>query len=314
MTYKPDICLYHAHCADGFGAAWAIWRKFGDACQYIPASYGQPIEIDFEGKNVLMVDFSIKHHDIFEILEDGAKSIIILDHHKSAEAELAEFIAGMCGAPLSPHDLSITLDGSDLLSRLASEGNPPVVAVFDMNKSGARMAWEFAHGMDCIPSLIGHIEDRDLWRFEINGTREVCAALRSFEAKFELWDDLAVQVYDLHKQGAAILRADHQVLQNTLTSAYTMRICGHTVPVVNIIPHFASEAGHELLNRNPDAPFAVCWWQGGENNLRHYSLRSEDHRMDVSEIARRFGGGGHRNAAGFEFWCDPTYLDDITAA
>lgn len=24
MTWQPDICVYHAHCDDGFGAAWAI--------------------------------------------------------------------------------------------------------------------------------------------------------------------------------------------------------------------------------------------------------------------------------------------------
>jgi uncharacterized protein len=312
MTYKPDICLYHAHCADGFGAAWAIWRKFGDDCQYIPASYGTPLNVDFTGKHMLMVDFSMKRDAILE-LAGVAASVVILDHHKSAEAELEEFVCGVGDYFLTPHGLAVALDEPDLFAKLTDTGRRPV-AVFNMDKSGARMAWEFAHGMDCIPSLIGHIEDRDLWRFEIDGTREVCAALRSFEAKFELWDDLAVQVHDLHKQGAAILRADRQVLQNTLSSAYTMRICGHAVPTVNIIPHFASEAGHELLARNPDAPFAVCWWQGGEDNLRHYSLRSEDHRLDVSEIAWRFHGGGHRNAAGFEFWCDPTYLDDITAA
>ena len=55
---------------------------------------------------------------------------------------------------------------------------------------------------------------------------------------------------------------------------------------------------HELLKLYPDAPFATCWSRSGDR--LKYSLRSEDSRMDVSEVARGYGGGGHRNASGFE--------------
>lgn len=34
--------LYHAHCADGFGAAYAAWLKLGNDAQYVPVKYGDP--------------------------------------------------------------------------------------------------------------------------------------------------------------------------------------------------------------------------------------------------------------------------------
>ena len=71
----------------------------------------------------------------------------------------------------------------------------------------------------------------------------------------------------------------------------------HTPIVVNCPPMFASEVGHSLLDKHPDAPFSAMWFEA--NGKRMWSLRSRDDRQDVSEVAAIFGGGGHRNAAGF---------------
>ena len=70
-----------------------------------------------------------------------------------------------------------------------------------------------------------------------------------------------------------------------------------TIPSVNCGKIYASDVGHALLKAFPDAPFAMAWCE--EAGVRYVSLRSEDSRRDVSEIARTYGGGGHRNAAGF---------------
>ena len=56
---KPDMCIYHGNCQDGFGAAWAVWKRFGDAVEYVPGFYGQPAP-DVAGRSVVMVDFSYK--------------------------------------------------------------------------------------------------------------------------------------------------------------------------------------------------------------------------------------------------------------
>lgn len=311
--YKPDICLYHDNCMDGLGAAWAIWRKFGDAVEYIPVSYGKPISGDLTSKHVLMVDFSLKRDELFEMIGLGVSSIVVLDHHKTAQAELETFAIHRTDCASLSH-----ADIDRILFDLAVLDLAPIVVRFDMEKSGSRLAWEFAHGADDVPDLIAHVEDRDLWRFRLHGTREVHAALRSYSGGFASWDVHATDVAGLARQGVAILRAERQIMEGALKHAYKMCIDGHVVPVVNCILHFSSDAAHELLNRNPEAPFAAVWCVG-DKGLMHFSLRSEDTRADVSEIAKRFGGGGHRNSAGFEIsandaswkealsWSPPTF-------
>ncbi len=69
------------------------------------------------------------------------------------------------------------------------------------------------------------------------------------------------------------------------------------VPVVNVPGMFGSDVCHALLDRHPDAPFVVSYSE--RDGVRLYSLRSTDGRDDVSIVARKYGGGGHRNAAGF---------------
>lgn len=92
--YRPDIMIYHANCADGFGAAWAAWMRWGSAIEYVPCSYGQNPP-DVRGKHVLIGDFSFKRSQLDAMLTEAA-SVVILDHHKTAEAELAPFVVD-CG-------------------------------------------------------------------------------------------------------------------------------------------------------------------------------------------------------------------------
>src|SRR5258708_4926651 len=103
--WKPDICIYHGNCDDGFGAAWAIWTRWGNEVAYVPGVYGKPLP-DVAGKNVLFVDFSAKRAEIDEMAQ-VAKSILIIDHHKTAEADLEPFKINLCGsARLCPEDMA----------------------------------------------------------------------------------------------------------------------------------------------------------------------------------------------------------------
>jgi uncharacterized protein len=286
MTWKPDICVYHAGCDDGFGAAWAIWKRWPD-CRFVPGSYGKTANLgEVAGKNVLYVDFSEKRPAI-EMLAQAAQSIVIIDHHKTAEAELEPFKTDL------PYD-------PDLMFRDMSEiDRPPIIAWFDMDQSGAVMAWKFAHPDIAVPYFLELIQDRDLWRFHFgNDTKQFSAALKTHPMKFETWDRLSGQWGMLVNDGEAILRAQTVNIEKFLHESYLDKIDGHTVPMVNVPYIFASDTANALLKKYPDAPFAACWSRL-KDGRDQFSLRSEDSRMDVSEVAARFGGGGHRNAAGF---------------
>lgn len=292
--YTPDICIYHGGCDDGFTAAWAIWKRWPN-CVFIPGYYGKPLP-DVEGKHVLFVDFSAKQ-DAMRKFAATALSVIVIDHHKTAQAELVPWTIGI-GAGETP---SIEL----LLARLtdpAASYDVPVVAWFDMEQSGAMMTWKFAFPHRAIPTFVRFIQDRDLWKFDYGDqTRRFSAALRTYPMDFEKWDWLALgRGWDnLEKDGEAILRAHNANIDKFIVEVYDELIGEHVVPVVNVPYYYASDTAHAMLQKYPHAPFAACWFHRADGMVQ-WSLRSEDSRVDVSEVAKAFGGGGHRNAAGFQ--------------
>ena len=136
MTWKPDIVNNHDPCDNGFGAAWAAWKRWGSAAEYWPTTYGKPAPLVTD-KHVLIVDFSYKRAELDEMAR-AAASIVILDHHETAEDELQ---------PFQFHESSPGAVGADdvsgMLRDLAELDRPPVIAIFDMERSGARMTWDF---------------------------------------------------------------------------------------------------------------------------------------------------------------------------
>lgn len=302
MLWKPDICIYHGGCDDGFGAAFAVWKRWGDAVEYVQGRYGEaPPAV--AGKHVIIVDFSYKR-DVMDALGRSAKSIVVLDHHKTAKDELHPW-----GSERAPATLADKLQNTEFdIAHCLMQNCLPIIAWFDMDKSGARMAWEFCHPGLPVPRLIEHIEDRDLWRFALPYTRHVSAAVRSYRHNFDRWDSMAddENVTALIRDGGAILRAEKKLIAQFLEQTTFDTIGGHSVPTVNVPYHFASDCANELLGKYPDAPFAASWFKRADGKFQ-CSLRSADDRMDVSEIAKLYGGGGHRNAAGFEVPSEMTF-------
>ncbi len=292
-TWKPDICIYHGGCDDGFGAAWVVHKKWGDDVQFVPGAYGGfEWPSNLADKNILFVDFSLKRDQMIQLANGGntgavPRSIVVLDHHKTAEAELRDWsVAGLTLAEV-PTFLGMNMQ----------ETFQQIVALFDMEKSGARLAWEFCFPSEPCAPLIEYIEDRDLWRFRMSGTRAISAALRTYQHDFALWDEFFVPA--LLTEGTAVLRGHEKNVQSMIKNRYWTDVAGVRVPVVNVPYHYASDCADAILRAEPDAPFCAAWFRRADGKTQ-YSLRSTNERMDVSEIARKFGGGGHRNAAGFE--------------
>lgn len=262
------LCIYHGNCADGFGAAWAVRHALGDDVEFHAGHYGHEAP-EVTGRDVIMVDFSYKR-DVLVEMAMAANSVTILDHHKSAESDLVDL-----------------------------PGN--VTAIFDMNRSGAMMAWEYFNKGEA-PRLIKHIEDRDLWRFQLAGTKEIQAAVFSYPYEFDVWDQLVLgrTTGSLYEEGVAILRKHMKDVNELMrVAAHRTVIAGYNVPVMNAPYFFSSEAGN-IMSENE--PFAACYYETEKGRV--YSLRSQEYGVDVSVIAALFGGGGHKNAAGFRVGFD----------
>ena len=264
---KEKLCIYHGNCADGFTSAWVLWKVHPDT-EFVAGIYGEDPP-DCTDREVVMVDFSYKR-DVILDMADKAKSILILDHHKSAEKELVDL----------PDN---------------------VECHFDMERSGARMTWDYYHGTDA-PMFVKFVEDRDLWRFNYPETRAFQANVFSYEYTFENWEKIfkasgnEVDLLSFVAEGEAIERKHHKDINELIESAADRDvIAGHDVPVLNCPYFFSSDAGH-IMSKNE--PFAACYWDTPSGRV--YSLRSADDGMDVSEIAASMGGGGHKNAAGYK--------------
>lgn len=263
--------FYHAQCLDGFGAALAAWRKYGyseavyRACRYDEGE--DPFDMCEPDDEVFVLDFSFKR-DIL-LRQSKRLKIFVLDHHKIAEADLS---------------------GLDFCK-------------FNSAKSGAVLAWEHFHPGTAVPKLMRHIQDHDLWKFEMLETREIIAALASMAMNFEVWKEHLDDTSALAEIGNIQIGVIKEEVQKICARAGWLEIQGHVVPAVNS-PIHQSEIGHELLAIYPEVPFAAVFYDfqkdigGAPAWVRVYSLRAESD-YDVGELAKSFGGGGHKSAAGF---------------
>jgi oligoribonuclease NrnB/cAMP/cGMP phosphodiesterase (DHH superfamily) len=296
LTWKPDIVIYHDKCIDGFTAAWCCWRQWPEA-EYIARNYGMGPGLDYpRGKHVLIVDFSFPQAMLEELVwRHGVASIVILDHHKTAEAALEPFrFRESSPGTIAPGDIPGMLRDLNELN-----GRPPIIALFDMERSGAGMAWDFTNGRQTArPGLIDLVEARDLWRPDRGDAADhLHLALSSGRKTFERWDAAAEGLWNFVHIGAQIAAYRDSLIEEIMDRAWMTEIDGLPAVTVDCPYLLVSETGHRLLERFPDAAFAALR-VAGQHSVT-FSLRSEDSREDVSALASKFGGGGHRNAAGF---------------
>lgn len=254
---------------DGLTAAWVVHGIHGAAADYIPASYGD-MPPDVTGADVIIADFSFSREMICEMAK-LARSLTLLDHHATAAAALTSL---------------------DL---------PNATILFDMGRSGAQLAWDHFHPSLPRPALVDYVADRDLWRFALPDSRAVNAYIAAYP-KGDGFANLTLLADELD------FDLDHAVAIGTALMDQTRDFCGRgidaslrymviggvRVPVANLPPFLASEAGNMLSEGNP---FAAIYFDSPSG--RKFSLRSRQGGRDVAAIAQSYGGGGHPNAAGF---------------
>lgn len=313
----PATIYYHADCLDGFGAAYAAWRCLGDAAHYLPVHYGNDWRVeDVTGRDVFILDFSFPRAEL-ERMATLARSVCLIDHHASARAAWADQLhadAGASGARLHDAPRNLTV-------------------IFDLERSGARLAWEHFHPDTAVPAALAHIEDQDMWRFRLPGTRPFCRALRMRDFSFRSWDPIVRASEDasssahraLLDEGAAVdrflaIEVDRLAASTLVTpvslqanlapgapaSASDARVSGLAI---NASAVFASELGGRLAEHA--RTFGLVWQLGGDGFVKA-SLRGCS-VVDVARIAEHYGGGGHPNAAGFRMPLRD-FLEQVLAA
>lgn len=266
------LCIYHDHCMDGFTAAWCLNRFFLDSneqVEFYPASYSDKSLPDVTNKDVFILDFSYDRHILLDF-KAKAKSLLVLDHHKTAQEKLK---------------------GLDF-------------CMFDMNRSGASMAWDFFFPGERRHLLVDYVEDRDLWKFKFPHSREVNTVIMYTNRDFESWDNLDFQL-EAHF-GYTITKGEQmiKVEENTINQIIETSLRVASIPFLNINNIAVVNSGvliSDCLNKlckDNKYSCAMAWSMSNDGSIK-VSLRSLDHLEDVSVIAKALGGGGHRNASAF---------------
>lgn len=260
---KDILVIFHAECPDGFGSAYSAWKKFGDSADYFPAFYDtEPPEV--AGKDVYIIDYSYTKEKLSEI-KKSARRLTMIDHHKSNE---------------------------DLL-KIADE------FVFDINHSASVLSWNFFNPDKDIPKFLLYVEEGDLWSFKLPHSKEVAAFIDDLRRDFHLWDSVISEFENREKRdvfvkkGEDIIREIREFVFEKVSSAREVIFEGYKTLIVNS-ERYSSEIGNILSKKLP--PIGLIWKR--ENDKISVSLRS-DGSVDVAKLAEKYGGGGHKNAAGF---------------
>ena len=288
------VLITHKNCTDGtFSALVAkkfcidnglpeptiIFEQYGNGIR----QYSDEV---IRNKDVIMCDFSYDRETIIDLHDNVTKSFVVLDHHASAEKELA---------------------GLDYCT-------------FDMKKSGAMLMWDYFYSEQQAPRIVEYVQDRDIWKWELENSKEFSAGL-NLHKDFNLLQD-----YDIDyvfsdkltdtcvKEGNAILAYQRTVIDKVVRGTLNKKgrtagivlynIGGHEVPVINST-NLISEIGNEL---SKDNPFSAQYFFTNHEEIV-FSLRSQPGGVDVSEVAKRYGGGGHKAAAGMSFDLKDIKLD-----
>jgi len=271
------ICIYHGSCDDGFAAAFVYWLAYGDRdVSFFPGKFYEAPP-DVTGKNVVILDFSYLP-EIMKDIQAKSNSLLWIDHHISAIKANADLV------PRDQDKFILESEqkecGASLTFNYLSKACPHL-------EPSIRPKAEF----------ISYIRDRDLWEKKLPQGTEFSMALRTYPQIFEIWDRLSERlgVYTLIQEGTPMLKMFNANVEMLAKRRYYDTIKGYHVPIVNTNKIYCSEVGEILAEDNP---FGATWEY--DNSMYVFSLRSTKNGIDVSEIARKFpGGGGHKTAAGF---------------
>ncbi|MDB5260203.1 MAG: hypothetical protein JWN37_434 [Candidatus Nomurabacteria bacterium] len=262
---KDIVVIYHAYCIDGFGAAWAAWKRLGDTATYIPALYRDEFPEGIVEKEVYILDFCFKA-DITKDLALKNKKLVLIDHHVSEK---------------------------DIIESVENHK-------FALDKSAAKLTWEYFHPNIPVPELIEYISDSDMTEHTLPNWREVEEYIYAQDYSFESYDDV---YYELEKNkkgivkiGTALAKQIDKVVDRHIEKARLVSFEGYEVYACNAPTIILDKLGEKLNEKK--GPFTILY-RFERDNLR--VLFRGNGTVDVSKIAKKYGGGGHHDSAGIRF-------------
>ena len=270
---RPLIIYHGRNCPDGFAAALAAWQYYAGQAEFLGLDHGDIKTLSdlpaMDGRAVYILDFSFAA-DILRGIEERAAQLVMLDHHKSAAEKLTGF-ACRCG-----------------------------VVHFDMDKSGARLAWEFFYPEQAVPDLVRFVEDRDIWVWQYPESPGFLAALDMEPFEFARWSAIAAfsadELASFVARGTAMDEKFTKLATIIAEGAQPLVLNGVSGLMANAPGVFHSLIGEMLSKKS--GTFALMWSIDKTGTVKA-GLRSQ-RGFDCIPLAESLGGGGHAQACGFK--------------
>ena len=271
---KGKVIVFYDNDPDGFGAAWAAWKKFGNQAFYFPEKHSMRSSalrnIDITDSIVYFLDFC-PNPAPFESITKKAKQVVVIDHHGT----VASVVKSTPGC------------------------------IYSLRNSACILLWKYFHKNKKVPRILKHVEDVDLWKYRIPGTRELFVSL-SWKFNFRHWNTIARIIENTGtrnryiRKGRIIIGYQNELVARMSDEAERVRLGGHTAFAVNGSRYFNSLVGNHLLRLDKRIHVGIVFYFVDKNKYIRFSLRS-DGKVDVGKIAHKLGGGGHERSAAFQW-------------
>lgn len=317
------VVLFHKNCHDGLFAAFSYWKKFGskdtifievnykpiqdmkpmEALDYIFNGYIKnpstlnPVNYQFKDNKVSLedmsemelyvVDYSFPVRHLQEYIS-VFKSILVLDHHKTAIDEYTE-------------RYEVKKGGSGWLFIHPSDN---CQIVFSHAESGAKLSWMYFHGgYNEVPDYIELISDRDLWTFKLENSRKFYYGLKlqdlsTFNMIETLLNSFKNNIIVEGGKYEKVLAERNAKIAKANEIEICVKIAGRDYKgvLVNSYLDIASDlCSHLIVEKGYDIAIA---YNIDNKCVVGCSLRSKK-GLDSSSLSLMYGGGGHAQASGF---------------
>lgn len=281
---KSVNVVYHKNCIDGIFAAGLMkimTATVGIEANFIACQYNEELVIPGNGI-VIFVDFSLKYPQM-KYLTENYEAVYVFDHHGTANIELE---------PLGDECDNFFL-------------------FFDGSVCGTEVVYNNLYDAGIYPKInddfIKSITDMDLFKFKYSTTKSLRAILDFKTQKKDI--DKAVEILLMDDSGISALAIEGNILTDYIWAGAEkvsktllkkkiapINICGNELIAINNSSNI-SEVGNQICE---DMKYMSLQYFILENMNVVCSLRSNSNLGDASKIASFFGGGGHRDACGFQ--------------
>lgn len=255
----------HHNDTDGYASKYAAWHMHRNMAEYHSVNYNQPCPIldkVVSGDEVYVLDFSYPIKVIKQIMQKGAK-LVVIDHHKTAKEKL---------------------------------GSYPWF-IYDESKSGCVLSWNYFVGTKT-PDILLTVQDWDLWQFKLPFTKEIHLVAECNKEDMKWWEFAADgnSILSITAIGEQLMKYHTKIVETMASHAWLGTFFGLPVAVSNVTYPFISDVNQKMSENFGDKISMTMTFFVDEDGKKVWSLRSN--KVDVGEIAKQYGGGGHQGAAG----------------